>query len=500
MVGLLCLLALSLYLVVDIQVHTLVNMNSSDELASILDLGYQLMDQMYPGPWRQDQVGLYKGNELMNDNTKLVDKIQEQTGALATIFKGDTRVATNVTLENGARALGTKAAPEVSNTVLINGQDFIGEADVVGAQFLTRYTPLRDANGKVIGMWFVGIEMDQVNQVINRLDNSIGLIVLGCIILGIIAALFFTNSILKPIPHLLSSFNKASQGDLTAETPIITKDEIGELARGFNEMLSKQRESMLFVHNSSAQINNNSLQIANGNEDLSQRTQEQAAALEELSATIEEMGASIQHVASNSAQANQISQKTLNIVREGQDAIAKTITAMKQISVSSNQIAEIIKIVNDIAFQTNLLALNAAVEAARAGEAGRGFAVVAAEVKTLAGRASESANEIEKLITESVNRVEHGNAMVNKSGEILNHIVENTTQTFGVITEVANAMKEQSQASEQIQTSIDQLNQVTQLNASMVEELASSSESLKLEAESLINMVNRFEVGNTDHR
>ena len=131
-------------------------------------------------------------------------KQKQQTGALATILKGHTRVATNVTLENGVRALGTKAAPEVANTVLINGQDFVGEADVVGVQFLTRYTPLRDANGKVIGMWFVGIEMDRVNQVINRLDNSFGIIAIGCIIMGIFTALFFTNSILKPIPHLLS--------------------------------------------------------------------------------------------------------------------------------------------------------------------------------------------------------------------------------------------------------------------------------------------------------
>ena len=216
---------------------------------------------------------------------------------------------------------------------------------------------------------------------------------------------------MKPIPHLLVSFNKASQGDLTAETPIITKDEIGGLAQEFNRMLKKQRESILIVRDAAQQISNSSSQISMGNEDLSQRTQEQASTLEELSAMIEEMSASIQLVASNSERGEQLSQATLNVVEEGKEAVVETIKAMEEISASSTQIAEIIKVVNDIAFQTNLLALNAAIEAARAGEQGRGFAVVAAEVRNLASRTAESAREIESLIGESVSRVENGNQM-----------------------------------------------------------------------------------------
>lgn len=259
-------------------------------------------------------------------------------------------------------------------------------------------------------------------------------------------------------------------------------------------MLKKQRESMLLVRDAADRINNNSTQISMGNEDLSQRTQEQASTLEELSATIEEMGASIQLVASNSERGEQLSQATLNVVQEGKEAVLETITAMEEISASSNQIAEIIKVVNDIAFQTNLLALNAAVEAARAGEQGRGFAVVAAEVRNLASRTAESAKEIESLISESVSRVDNGNQMVKRSGETLNLIVENTKQTSDEIMEVAAAMREQAETSLQIQTSIEQLNQVTQQNAAMVQELASSSQSLNMESESLRDLVKKFTV------
>lgn len=494
-VSLFCLFGLSIYTAVNYQVNKVVNGSLLNELASNLNLGYKLIDQMYPGDWHVEKNNLYKGKELINNNTQAVDIIKEQTGALATIFLGDTRVSTNVTLEDGKRAVGTKAAQEVVAKVLRGGQDFIGEANVVGKKFLTRYTPIRSKEGKVIGMWFIGVEKDRAKKIVGDLNKLIGLIIFAGIVIGILASSVFTRYILKPIPYLLVSFNKASHGDLTVETPVISKDEIGGLAQEFNQMLEKQRESMLLVRDAANRISDNSSQISMGNEDLSQRTQEQASTLEELSAMIEEMGASIQLVAANSERGEQLSQATLNAVQEGREAVVETIKAMEEISASSNQIAEIIKVVNDIAFQTNLLALNAAVEAARAGEQGRGFAVVAVEVRNLAGRTAESAREIESLINESVSRVENGNQMAKRSGEALNLIVENTKQTSDVIMEVAAAMREQAETSLQIQTSIEQLNQVTQQNAAMVQELASSSQALNTEAESLRDLVKKFTVG-----
>lgn len=251
---------------------------------------------------------------------------------------------------------------------------------------------------------------------------------------------------------------------------------------------------MILVRNATERINETTMQISKGNEELAQRTQEQASTLEELSATIEELSASIQMVASNAAQGEKLSQATLDVVEEGKKVIAETIMAIQEISVSSNQIAEIIKVVNDIAFQTNLLALNAAVEAARAGEQGRGFSVVAEEVRNLANRTAESAEEIAALISESVAKVDNGNQMVMKAGETLDLIVENTKRTFDANAEVAAAMREQAEASVQIQTAVEHMNQVTQQNAAMVQELASSSQALDGEAGNLQALVEKFTV------
>lgn len=493
-IGLLCIFGLSTYLVVNYQVAKLVNSSLLRELSSNLRLGYKLIDEMYPGEWRVENNNLYKGRELINNNIHAVDVIKEQTGALATIFLDDTRITTNVTLDNGKRATGTKAAPEVVAKVLRGGENFIGEADVVGKKFLTAYTPLRSREGNVIGMWFVGIEKEQADQIIGQLKRLIGLVLLGCIVVGSITSFLFTNFILKPIPHLLTAFHRASRGDLTTEVPVLSRDEIGSLAREFNYMLQKQRESMILVRNATERINETTMQISKGNEELAQRTQEQASTLEELSATIEELSASIQMVASNAAQGEKLSQATLDVVEEGKKVIAETIMAIQEISVSSNQIAEIIKVVNDIAFQTNLLALNAAVEAARAGEQGRGFSVVAEEVRNLANRTAESAEEIAALISESVAKVDNGNQMVMKAGETLDLIVENTKRTFDANAEVAAAMREQAEASVQIQTAVEHMNQVTQQNAAMVQELASSSQALDGEAGNLQALVEKFTV------
>ena len=343
-------------------------------------------------------------------------------------------------------------------------------------------------------MWFVGVEKEQAGRVVARLNRLIGLVLFGSIVLGVLASLVFARFVLRPIPHLLAAINRASQGDLTTEVAVITRDEIGGLAREFNSMLKKQRESMLLVRNATTRIHDAIMQISKGNEDLSQRTQEQASTLEEISTTLEELTASIQMVAANSARGEGLSQATLNAVEEGKRVIAETIRAMEEISESSNQIAEIVEVVNDIAYQTNLLALNAAVEAARAGEQGRGFAVVAAEVRNLASRTAESAKEIADLITESVVKVENGNQMVEKAGETLDLIVENTKETFEANTEVAAAMREQADAFIQMQSAVEQMNEVTQQNAAMVQELASSSQALDIEANSLHSLGDKFVV------
>lgn len=340
----------------------------------------------------------------------------------------------------------------------------------------------------------IKVDYDEAFGVVGQLQQFAIFLAIAISVVVALIGVFFARSIIKPFLGINEKLKLVAAGDFTVKFATARQDEIGEMANELNVTVHDLRDSLTTVVGSAESVQTASSQIASGNQDLSQRTQEQASSLEEISATMEEVNASIQQVAVDTDQANQVAQITLEAVNEGDQSIIETIDAMEEISNSSKQIAEIIQVVNDIAFQTNLLALNAAVEAARAGEQGRGFAVVAAEVRNLAGRTAESAKEIEDLIGESVRRVDRGNIMIKKSDDMLKRIVENTKKTSDVIVEVASAMREQSSAAEQIQSSIEQLNQVTQENAAMVEEISATSEELDAEAESLLDNVAQFKV------
>lgn len=340
-------------------------------------------------------------------------------------------------------------------------------------------------------------QMKDSQKLTAQSNVSMVIVVIISIIVALLFSYFFIQKITKALKENIGrGIKKMAEGDMTVEFVVDSKDEIGEMAGELNQMREKLAGLIENVADTASRVNSGLNEISVGNQDLSQRTQEQAATLEEVASAVMANVSSIQQTADNSNQADRISQSTLGAVEEGEKSIEEAIDAMGRITESSKQIGEIIKVVNDIAFQTNLLALNAAVEAARAGEQGRGFAVVAAEVRNLAGRTAESSKEIEKLIKESVERVERGNALVKRSGEMLRQIVQNTKRTSDVIIEISAAMREQSASSEQIRTAIDQLNQVTQQNAAMVEEIASSGISLKAEADGLTEIIDVFQVGN----
>ncbi|MFW6409779.1 MAG: methyl-accepting chemotaxis protein [Halanaerobiales bacterium] len=314
------------------------------------------------------------------------------------------------------------------------------------------------------------------------------------IIVSIILALVLNSRITTPINNVVASLRNLNEeeGDLTTRLEVNTNDEVKDLVDGFNRFISKLHDIINQVHNSAVNVAHASREISEGNQDLSQRTQEQASSLEEFSATIEEITSSMESSGANAREANNISSRTMESVREGEEVVENMQEAMDEITESSQEIAEIIDQVNDIAFQTNLLALNAAVEAARAGEAGQGFAVVASEVRNLAGRAAESAEDIEKLINNSIEKIESGNDLMTRTEEVLQEIVENTKKTSDVVGEIAASLKEQNVAAEEINNSVEELNEVTQQNASLVEEIASSSESMESDAQTLSELVNQF--------
>ncbi|MGF7186310.1 methyl-accepting chemotaxis protein [Desulfitispora alkaliphila] len=347
---------------------------------------------------------------------------------------------------------------------------------------------------------FMAVEKDayvsQAEQQANTAKTTIFLVTIIAIIIGITAAIIISSRINKPIKEVAHFLEEMAEsgGDLTRRIEVKTKDEVGELSQSFNAFIGKLHDIVAEVKVSSQNVSEGSKELTAGNQDLSQRTEEQASSLEEISSTVEEVAASITSSSQHATEADNFSQDTLKSIEKGGKVVGDMQDAMEDITTSSKQIGEIISKVNDIAFQTNLLALNAAVEAARAGEQGKGFAVVAAEVRTLAGRASEAAKEIEDLIKESLNRVERGNDLMNDTENVLKNIMENTRKATDIIGEIAASLREQTVSASDIRTTIEELNQVTQQNAAMVEEVASASDNMSQEAIMLSGLVDVFNV------
>jgi methyl-accepting chemotaxis protein len=248
------------------------------------------------------------------------------------------------------------------------------------------------------------------------------------------------------------------------------------------------------VRDASESIATGSSQIATGNSDLSQRTEEQASALQQTAATMDELGTTVQNNAQHAVSASQLAQGASSVATEGGQVVAHVVETMEGINSSSKRIADIIGVIDGIAFQTNILALNAAVEAARAGDQGRGFAVVAGEVRSLAQRSATAAKEIKGLITASVEQVQRGTTLVDEAGIKMREIVDSIQRVSGVVSEISNASSEQSAGVSQVGRALTQMDQVTQQNAALVEESAAAAESLRGQAGRLVAAVAQFKL------
>lgn len=365
--------------------------------------------------------------------------------------------------------------------------------DYRGEMVYSSYNPL-DVEGY---NWVMLAEMDEAEAMgpVIALRNQVMIITLVVLIIAmIISRLFISRIVIKPVEMVQEILNKLSNKNLAVQSVYESGDEIGSMSSDLNKTIADLDKAMQRIRNGSENVSGAAIEISDGNQDLSQRTEEQASSLEEFSATIEEIISSMESSAANAKEADSISEDTMKSVRAGEEVVGDMQDAMVEITESSQEIAEIIDQVNDIAFQTNLLALNAAVEAARAGDAGQGFAVVAAEVRNLAGKAAESANDVEKLINTSIEKIQNGNQLMTETEEVLQEIVKNTERTSDVVGEIAAALKEQNLAAGEIKNSIDELNQVTQQNAALVEEIASSSSNMSEEAENMAELVDEFDL------
>ena len=309
---------------------------------------------------------------------------------------------------------------------------------------------------------------------------------------GSAMAWLITRSITAPIHEAVKVAETVAAGDLRSKVEARGSDETGQLLAALRKMNDSLVAIVGQVRNSSDSIATGSAQIATGNADLSQRTEEQASNLQQTAASMEQLTATVKQNAETARTATQLASSASAVAAQGGEVVGQVVATMQAISDSSKRIADIIGVIDGIAFQTNILALNAAVEAARAGDQGRGFAVVAAEVRSLAQRSAQAAREIKTLIGESVVKVESGSALVGTAGRTMDEIVAQVKRVADLIGEISAASVEQSSGIGQIGDAVSQLDQVTQQNAALVEESAAAAESLKHQAAQLAQTVAVF--------
>ena len=293
---------------------------------------------------------------------------------------------------------------------------------------------------------------------------------------------------------------EVASGNLVVDTSTDREDEVGDLMRALAEMEKSLVRVVSSVRQGSEGVATASSEIAQGNHDLSARTESQASALEQTAASMEQLSSTVKQNADSAREANQLAMSASTVAVQGGEVVAQVVETMKGINDSSRKIADIISVIDGIAFQTNILALNAAVEAARAGEQGRGFAVVASEVRSLAGRSADAAKEIKSLISASVERVEQGTQLVDRAGTTMTEVVSSIRRVTDLMGEISAASNEQSLGVGQVGEAVANMDQVTQQNAALVEEMAAAASSLKSQAQELVQAVAVFNLGGNERQ
>lgn len=318
---------------------------------------------------------------------------------------------------------------------------------------------------------------------------------LVALLLGLVCAWLISRSISRPLHAAVRIAQRVAAGDLSAQIVVAGKDESGQLLAALRDMNTALHQVIGNVRSGIDTIAVASREIASGNADLSSRTESQAGALEETASAMEQLTGAVRRNADNAHQANQLAVSASSVAGKGGQVVSQVVETMGSIKASSGKIADIISVIDSIAFQTNILALNAAVEAARAGEQGRGFAVVATEVRSLAQRSAFAAKEIKVLIDDSVRQVDQGSTLVNNAGQTMDEIVSSVKQVADIMGQITTASQEQSAGIEQVNQAIGQMDAMTQQNAALVEQAAAAAESMQEQAAELTQAVNVFTLG-----
>nr|WP_113868059.1 methyl-accepting chemotaxis protein [Brenneria salicis]NMN91221.1 methyl-accepting chemotaxis protein/methyl-accepting chemotaxis protein-2 (aspartate sensor receptor) [Brenneria salicis ATCC 15712 = DSM 30166]RBP60450.1 methyl-accepting chemotaxis protein/methyl-accepting chemotaxis protein-2 (aspartate sensor receptor) [Brenneria salicis ATCC 15712 = DSM 30166]RLM30077.1 chemotaxis protein [Brenneria salicis ATCC 15712 = DSM 30166] len=417
---------------------------------------------------------------LMNDLQKSVSDekslvILQNIAEIRREFLGSTNKLTTFILAGNT----DEALAEYFNITRMSQQRYIEK--------VTEFIDVQDDN--------MGIAAQDVAASYHETLILLTIIIITSVIIGLIIATLITRSVTHPIKEALVVAENVAQGDLTSEIRINRKDETGMLLTALHHMNISLRQIVSQVRDGAETISSAASQIAAGNQDLSARTEEQASSLEETASSMEQLTSTIKNTADNTVQATSLAASTSETVQKSGDMMSRVTQEMRGIRDSSQRMSEIIGVIDGIAFQTNILALNAAVEAARAGEQGRGFAVVASEVRALAQRSATAAKEIKELIDDSFQKVQAGMGLVEETGVTMNSLVTNVQGVNDIISEIAQASREQSDGINQINLAVGQIDTTTQQNAALVEESAAAALSLQDQAHNLTQTVSLFKLG-----
>jgi methyl-accepting chemotaxis protein len=348
-------------------------------------------------------------------------------------------------------------------------------------------------------------QLEHVRQTRTVIDNIFsqlfmvgGILLALCIGIALFSGWSISRGITKGLGVAMSAAQRFGEGDLSQKLQTGGQDEIAHLIHALSKTQTNLIAVVQRVRQGSESVANASAEIAHGNQDLSDRTESQASALEQTAASMEQLSSTVKQNADNARQANQLAMSASTVAVQGGEVVARVVDTMKGIIEASNKIADIIGVIDGIAFQTNILALNAAVEAARAGEQGRGFAVVASEVRSLAGRSADAAKEIKTLINTSVERVGQGSALVDQAGLTMTEVVNSIRRVTDIVAEISAASNEQSLGVSQVGEAVSQMDQATQQNAALVEEMAAAAGGLRTQAQDLVQTVSVFKLGTID--